>query len=444
MSNSLKLYSDFNTKRTQFVFELIFEQLLGLKIELTPDLSSAHVAYTNASSSENSITIPVCSQLLNSHGTAPIKVTFCGTGQDTLLFPLETPPNNKWAFDLFAAVFYLVSRYEEYEGFEPDAHGRFQATQSILYQTKSFEYPLINNWVNTLKKELTLRWPEFKFKAPAFRFISTIDIDSTFQYKEKGILWTTKGLIKDLVAGNFEEVTERLKCLVNRQKDAFDVFEDLNTLHQTYNTELIYFFLLGNYSKFDKNISWKNKAQASRILSISKKHKIGIHPSYTSNSKTDQLPIEIDRLSQITGVKPTLSRQHFLVHKYPDTYQKLIKNGIKQDYTLGYTSHFGFRAGIASPFFFYDLSLEQTTDLLLYPFCSMDITPLHYGALNPEQAIAKNAELLNRVKAVGGTFISLWHNESLSGRLRWKGGWPLVYHALIKHANNLTDPQPQP
>ena len=96
-------------------------------------------------------------------------------------------------------------------------------------------------------------------------------------------------------------------------------------------------------------------------------------------------------------------------------------------------------AGIASPFYFYDLEKDEATNLLLYPFCSMDITPLHYYQLTPDQAIEKNRELLKKVKNVNGTFISLWHNESLSGRLRWKGGWKKVYEQLIIDAANIKD-----
>ena len=145
----------------------------------------------------------------------------------------------------------------------------------------------------------------------------------------------------------------------------------------------------------------------------------------------------MNRLEKITGQKPKLSRQHFLIHQFPFTYSNLIKNGIEQDYTLGYTSQYGFRAGIASPFYFYDLEKDETTNLLLYPFCSMDITPLHYYKLTPEQALEKNRELLKKVIQVNGTFISLWHNESLSGKLRWKGDWKKVYEKLIKDATYL-------
>lgn len=430
----LKIHSSIQTNRTRFVFDLVFKQLLGIGYEIVSDENSAHIVYSNSVGS-SSVNIPICSNLLNSKGFEPINVSFKNTGADTLLFPSEKLTPNQWDFDVFSAIFYLVSRYEEYKGFTPDAHKRFPPEASIMHKTQSFEFPLVNLWVQKLKHQLVLKFPDLIVNEPSFKFISTIDVDSTFQYKEKGFFWSLSGFLKDFFKGNFEEVKNRLLTLCNIKKDAFDVFEELEKHHK--GVDVIYFWLLGDYAKFDKNISWKNARQQAVIKQLAKKHHIGIHPSYQSNTEPDLLKQEIGRLATVTGNSPTISRQHFLIHHYPKTYQNLIQNGIKQDYTLGYTSQYGFRAGIASPFYFYDLEKDEETTLLLYPFCSMDITPLHYYKLTPEQAIEKNRELIKKVKDVNGTFISLWHNESLSGTLRWKGGWPKVYYQLIKDVINI-------
>ena len=37
-------------------------------------------------------------------------------------------------FDLFSAIFFLLTRYEEYSPFTPDKHDRYPATSSILYK----------------------------------------------------------------------------------------------------------------------------------------------------------------------------------------------------------------------------------------------------------------------------------------------------------------------
>jgi hypothetical protein len=41
--------------------------------------------------------------------------------------------------------------------------------------------------------------------------------------------------------------------------------------------------------------------------------------------------------------------------------------------------------------------------------------------------------MIKEIKAVNGTFISLWHNESLSNDKRWIG-WHQVYEEMIKEA----------
>jgi hypothetical protein len=66
----------------------------------------------------------------------------------------------------------------------------------------------------------------------------------------------------------------------------------------------------------------------------------------------------------------------------------------------------------------------------------MDITPLHYMRQNPSEAIATLKELMNKVKAVDGLFISLWHNESLSESGRWKS-WRKVYEQMIAYAHHI-------
>jgi hypothetical protein len=55
-------------------------------------------------------------------------------------------------FDLFAAAFYLVTRYEEYLPFIADRHNRFEASQSVLFKHGLLERPLINEWAEDLKQ----------------------------------------------------------------------------------------------------------------------------------------------------------------------------------------------------------------------------------------------------------------------------------------------------
>jgi hypothetical protein len=117
----------------------------------------------------------------------------------------------------------------------------------------------------------------------------------------------------------------------------------------------------------------------------------------------------------------------------PVTYHNLIDHDILDDYTMGYASQPGFRAGISDSFFFYDLDHDGPTPLRVHPFTIMDGTLRDYLKLEPEPALELVKNLIKEVKDVQGTFITLWHNESLSDTKRW-AGWLDVYKQIIIEA----------
>jgi len=86
---------------------------------------------------------------------------------------------------------------------------------------------------------------------------------------------------------------------------------------------------------------------------------------------------------------------------------------------------------------------NQITSLKIYPFQVMDVTLLNYRNLRALDAIAKIRTLLKQTAEVGGTFISLWHNESLSDEGHW-AGWRTVYTEMIQMAVELRNGQNHP
>ena len=70
--------------------------------------------------------------------------------------PSFFPTNDKCAipFDIFAASFYLLSRYEEYLPHVKDEHGRFPVEESLAFQQGFLEIPVVDLWVKKLKEAL--------------------------------------------------------------------------------------------------------------------------------------------------------------------------------------------------------------------------------------------------------------------------------------------------
>ena len=56
-----------------------------------------------------------------------------------------------------------------------------------------------------------------------------------------------------------------------------------------------------------------------------------------------------------------------------------------------------------------------------------------YVKSNSEEALSQIVDLMQAVKKVNGTFVSVWHNESLSDQGIWKG-WRNVYEKMLIEA----------
>jgi hypothetical protein len=234
---------------------------------------------------------------------------------------------------------------------------------------------------------------------------------------------------------NFEisDISERTKVILNLQKDPFDTFDFQLEIQKKYHLKPIYFILYADYGHNDKNIPVQNRNFQTLIKSLADYAEVGIHPSYNSNFNSKKLKHEISRLSKVLNREITKSRQHFLKVHLPVTYRNLINLDITDDYSMGYAAYPGFRASICNSFSFYDVDLDVETKLRVHPFTVMEGTLKDYLKLSPLEAVNTMKDLIAEVKGVNGTFISLWHNESLSNAKRWEG-WRDVYEEMIIEA----------
>lgn len=431
----LLIYTPKITNRCKYIFHLIFKDILDLDFELVSDLdrfkkyAQAKISYAQQ---------PVGDELfIQSH---KLLVETGITEQTIQVFESEGAPvfyatgkNSAFPFDPFAAAFFLVSRYEEYLPHIRDKLDRYDAYESIAYKNNFLHRPVVNTWANQIGELLTKKYPGFKIPDRKYKYVSTIDIDNAYAYKEKGVMRSLGGYVRALVHFDFQQISERTRVLLGLQKDPYDTYKLLSDIEQRYKLQPIYFILLGDYADNDKNISPENHNFRSLIKNLADHAKVGIHPSYASSGNKTLLQKEVNRLSSILNREITKSRQHFLKLRFPDTYRNLIELDITDDYTMGYANHIGFRAGICTPFNFYDLDLEVETRLKVHPFAVMEATLKYYMKVDPEEAMEYVKPLIDEVKAVKGVFMSLWHNETLSNDKLWQG-WRDVYEDVVKYA----------
>jgi len=438
------VYSSQITPRLSYSTQLIFGELLGVDAMVTSNLETylSHegpkLLYAKEPLLQSGIFLQ-SNPLLFEQGIRPFEPDFVRVDDLPCLFP-STHPQCAMGFDLFAAAFYLVSRYEEYLPHPKDKHGRFMPENSFAVRKGFLGMPVVNRYALKIKELLSKVYPDWNVPGRSYQFVPTYDIDVAYAYKGRSFFRSLGAAFKSVLHPSLGSITERIKVLVGQSPDPFDTYSLQYLLHSRYHIKPLYFFLCAAPGAYDHNISTSSAAFKKLVLWAASCGEVGIHPSYHSDSKPTRLKNELKRLSKIVSKDVKNSRQHFLRLEMPHTYRNLIAMGITRDYTMGYASMPGFRASIASPFRFYDLLKEEATLLWVYPTAVMDGTLRDYLNLKPDEAIGIIQQIVSEVKQVNGTFISLWHNDSLSERGRWVG-WLGVYEALLQIAsiNNESD-----
>ena len=424
------------TNRLKYTFTLVLKNLLGLDFQFTTS-AEEFASYQGPrmiygkQAQVGELCFGACDLLFQRGITISDVPIFAKDGLFGL-FPVYCK-DAVLPFDPFASVFYMVSRYEEYLPYRKDVFGRFTAHESLAYKKGFLNKAVVNRWALQISDILKQHFNGLKFQFPAYQFVPTIDVDSAWSHLNKGLLRTSGGYARDLLNGNFAEIKARTRVLAGMDRDPFDSFSALHALHERYGLEPLYFIVFGEYGQYDKNGPTQNPAYKHLIKSLADYARVGLHPAYASNSSTNRLKMEVDRLSDVLKREIHHSRQHFLKLELPITYRNLINFDIRHDYTMGFAAESGFRAGICSPFLFYDLDLDVQTNLMVHPFTVMDGTLKDYLKLPNDKVLQYVEPLINEVKAVGGTFVSLWHNETHGGLGRWVG-WPELYRMLIEMA----------
>ena len=426
------LYCHTITPRLQYITDFVGNEIFGEKINLTNEKeifakeSNLKINYSHEKISENEFYLRP-HPLLFEKGIHPQQTECFEVNCQKAFFKTV----GDFPFDIFAASFYLLSRYEEYLPHSKDLYGRYAHENSLAFRENFLNIPLINIWLKDFKKILEQQFPNSQFLNPQFQFLPTYDIDEAYSYKYKSWWRTAGGFARSIWTGNISELGERKKVRSGNEKDPFDSYDWMDALHEKHTLKPGYFFLLATKNgKYDKNILPSSLQMQSLIHHHVKKYEIGIHPSWQSGDDPEKIKLEILKLGHISGKQILLSRQHYIRFTLPATFRQLIEAGIKSDYSMGYGSINGFRASVSSAFYWYDLEKEQQTNLLIHPFCFMEANSFFEQKFSAHQALEEMRQYRDIIKSVNGTMITIWHNTFL-GTGKLFAGWREVYARFI-------------
>lgn len=412
------IFSEKVSPRLNYTCRFIFEHVLKVKHVVTSgrdEFEASHFYRINYSPEimDGALRI-IPSGLLFENGIPRTKPSFQKRGNCHYLFCNN---DGDLQFDIFSAVFFMISRAEEWQGFQPDSHGRFELGQSMLFKAHLHLIPVVDEWIMELRKRLAKFFSGIILPGLKPRVISTIDVDNLYAYSHKGFVRTAGAALRDVLKADFSNFGMRLKVLRGKERDPFDIYETFTAYCKTIDVPIVYFFLFRSGTTYDRTVDPASGAFKQAFQKIKKEGgHIGLHPSYYSNEPA-VLADEIKTFSQASGEPVVISRQHYLRFNITTTPSQLIKQGIRADFSMGFASGAGFRAGTSQPFYFYNFESEEEADLLFIPFCAMDGAYTVYKPVDAANAASALLDVKKNIEAVNGLFITVFHERTFASHL---------------------------
>ena len=303
------------SNRANYIFQLMFSDLLGIEYKLTSSLEEysafrgPRIFYANEPAEEGLFIL--CNDILFQNEITYKETSISQLNSIPILFS-HGDSRSALPFDPFAAAFYVVTRYEEYLTVELDRFGRFKATKSVAHEHNFLHIPIVHYWGKFLLEELMKRFPEINPVYKTFSFVATIDIDHAYAYGHRSAKRTFGGYLRDLKRVDFKSMIHRTSVLLGSSNDPYNIYDMLNELHGAYDINCLYFILFADYRGHDNNVSLTDKDFRSLIKRLDSYGVVGIHPSLSSNRRMSILEDEIYGLSDLLERDILISRQHFL------------------------------------------------------------------------------------------------------------------------------------
>lgn len=415
----LLIYTSVVTSRLKFVFNQICTRILGIPISFTTKVETfiSHdgpkISY--ASQPLGTEFFVKSHGLLFDQGITDVEINIKNWRNTKCFF--YSGESGNLPFDIFSAAFYLLSRYEEYLPHVKDNFGRFTKNDSISFKHGFLNQPVVDIWALYFKNELKKYFPEQKFPKIKYKIAPVIDIPMAYYFKHKGLFRTLGGVFSDLINFRFQLFYDRFFVLFKLKKDPYDNYNWIIRLQKKFKYRFTLFFLVGDYTSFDKNISINKKSFITLIKSMRDYCEVGLKCSFAALGDFSILKKEKQKLDSVLNSTTAKVRASFSKVNLPTAYRNYVDLEIKKDYSMGYPDEIGFRAGTSFPFLFYDIDYEVQTPLMIHPYQLMDFSLLKYESYLDKKETLERA--IEEVKKVGGVFTPIFHNYSFSKLERW-------------------------
>jgi len=416
----IKIFSDKITNKLIYTCDYIFSDHLGLNYSITSNLNdflNFDGIKINYSANYYKNTINIFPQnLLFEKNISLYKKPPTSIHPDfkLIIFPYQefNPPFYTIPFDIFSAIFWILSRIEEYFSISKDNFGRFDYKNSIFFHHNTLKYPIISHWLKMFIFKINQFLNCSLSYKPNYKIKIIIDVDSLFGLKFKSFLRKFALIIKFLFNKDFDFFIRSFNFFTQK-KDPFDTFDAISELSKIINVKPILFILINlKKTKYDRNLLPTKKFFIEKIKDLSKNFEIGLHSSFYSIERNTLLK-EKQILESIVNKEITKHRFHYLrITDFSKNYSFLENSGFTEDYSLSYPDIISYRAGTTFPFKYFNLIEDKITNLTIYPVTFMDTYFIKKKQLKEYQVTTEILEILSHFKEFGGIFVISIHNNN--------------------------------
>lgn len=426
----LLIYTHKITPRFSYTMKQVFTRILGIDIIFTTKVedfikhTGPKITYSKQPL-QNEFFIR-SNELLFVHGINDLQITVEDWEGTPCFFRTNDP--SVLPYDIFSASFYLLTRYEEYLPYLKDTHGRFPPLESVASINNFLKLPVVDIWAYKLLDKLKERFPTIVSKKRKYQHTSIIDVTSSHCFAHRGPMRSLAGLLYDLGAFKFKRVVQRTSVWLKIKQDPYNNYAGLIEIQKKYQIKSIFFFQFANYSTYDKNVSPENNNFKYLIKSVADYSLVSLAASYSSFRDIELLKEEKKRLSNVVNRPINYSRMRYNRVDIPYTYRNLVEAEFTDDYTMGYSHEMGFRAGTCTPFYFYDVVMEEKQPIKIHPFAVHDYALLNSNS--EDEALEKIRIYYDQVKKVNGHFVTIFSNELLGGDQAIN--WLNLYNKVIE------------
>lgn len=314
--------------------------------------------------------------------------------------------------DIFASIYFMLSRWEEHLVKSRDMYNRFIGKESIAYKSGFLQRPIVNEYIEMLWNMMLHMGYEGKRKERKFEIIPTHDID--LPYMRGRFVRMSKEIVKSLFSLDIKSLPF---YFYNYLKDPYDTYNFLMNVSESIGVKSHFYFMSSDDCITEDRPSPYLTSRTRKIIErINKRgHIVGFHPGYFSIESATKWRQEKERITDFLKYAPVEGRQHYLRFNMPDTFSLWENNDMQIDSTLSYHDVEGFRCGTGDIFPVYDFINQRLYNLKERPLIIMDATFSDYQGYS----LKRIKEILDYYIIVGRKYkmplTLLFHNTSFMG-----------------------------